>query len=150
MHKVILQKEAKATSVYFPEQRWKCPWELNLGFVLHQSSGRSGHPVWSWKNCPYRGVGCVCGWGCFQTGRVGIQTLAVCSSCSEESYNVTEYSLREQLLVLPCAGEEPSSSPARSAAGMLHRASASHLFRLLLLCNHAGDRGEMLLGAETP
>nr|XP_041573968.1 rho guanine nucleotide exchange factor 26 [Taeniopygia guttata] len=75
--------------------------------------------------------------------------LIITKKKSEESYNVTEYSLREQLLVLPCAGEEPSSSPARSAAGMLHRPSACHLFRLLLLCNHAGDRGEMLLGAET-
>lgn len=73
--------------------------------------------------------------------------------CSEESYNVTEYSLREQLLVLPCDGEEPGpgSSPGKSAAGMLHsgRSSASHLFRLVLLSNHAGDRVEMLLGAET-
>ncbi|XP_053842383.1 rho guanine nucleotide exchange factor 26 [Vidua macroura] len=77
--------------------------------------------------------------------------LIITKKKSEESYNVTEYSLREQLLVLPCAGEEPGSSPARSAAGMLHsgRSAASHLFRLLLLSNHAGDRVEMLLGAET-
>ncbi|XP_041262002.1 rho guanine nucleotide exchange factor 26 [Onychostruthus taczanowskii] len=76
--------------------------------------------------------------------------LIITKKKSEESYNVTEYSLREQLLVLPCDGEEPSCSP-RNAAGVLHsgRASASHLFRLLLLSNHAGDRVQMLLGAET-
>lgn len=70
--------------------------------------------------------------------------------CSEESYTVTGYSLREQLLVLPGV-EELSASPGRSAQGMLHpgRNSAAHLFRLVLLSNHAGDRVEMLLGAET-
>ncbi|XP_068056229.1 rho guanine nucleotide exchange factor 26 [Anomalospiza imberbis] len=77
--------------------------------------------------------------------------LIITKKKSEESYTVTEYSLREQLLVLPCDGEEPGCSPAKSAAGMLHsgRTSASHLFRLVLLSNHAGDRVEMLLGAET-
>lgn len=71
--------------------------------------------------------------------------------CNEESYNVTEYSLREQLLVVPCDGEEPGSSPGKNASGMLHsgRNSASYLFRLVLLSNHAGDKVEMLLGAET-
>ncbi|XP_077039697.1 rho guanine nucleotide exchange factor 26 [Agelaius phoeniceus] len=79
--------------------------------------------------------------------------LIITKKKSEESYNVTEYALREQLLVLPCDGEEPGpgSSPGRSAPGMLHsgRSAASHLFRLLLLSNHAGDRVEMLLGADT-
>ncbi|XP_031974935.1 rho guanine nucleotide exchange factor 26 isoform X3 [Corvus moneduloides] len=77
--------------------------------------------------------------------------LIITKKKSEESYNVTEYSLREQLLVVPCDGEEPGSSPGKNAAGMLHSArnSASHLFRLVLLSNHAGDRVEMLLGAET-
>ncbi|RMC01873.1 hypothetical protein DUI87_21034 [Hirundo rustica rustica] len=77
--------------------------------------------------------------------------LIITKKKSEESYNVTEYSLREQLLVLPCDGEEPCSSPGKNAAGMLHsgRNSASHLFRLVLLSNHAGDRVELLLGAET-
>ncbi|KAM4769482.1 rho guanine nucleotide exchange factor 26 isoform 1-T1 [Cyanocitta cristata] len=77
--------------------------------------------------------------------------LIITKKKSEESYNVTEYALREQLLVVPCDGEEPGSSPGKNAAGMLHSArnSASHLFRLVLLSNHAGDRVEMLLGAET-
>ncbi|XP_017589869.1 PREDICTED: rho guanine nucleotide exchange factor 26 isoform X3 [Corvus brachyrhynchos] len=77
--------------------------------------------------------------------------LIITKKKSEESYNVTEYSLREQLLVVPCDGEEPGSSPGKNAAGMLHSArnSASYLFRLVLLSNHAGDRVEMLLGAET-
>ncbi|XP_064577058.1 rho guanine nucleotide exchange factor 26 [Zonotrichia leucophrys gambelii] len=79
--------------------------------------------------------------------------LIITKKKSEESYNVTGYSLREQLLVLPCDGDEPGpgSSPGRSAPGMLHpgRSAASHLFRLLLLSNHAGDRVEMLLGADT-
>ncbi|NXM02648.1 ARHGQ factor, partial [Tyrannus savana] len=78
--------------------------------------------------------------------------LIITKKKSEESYNVTEYSLRDQLVVLPCE-EEPGcgSSPARNAAAMLHsaRGSAGHLFRLLVLSNHAGDRVEMLLGAET-
>ncbi|KAF2978039.1 hypothetical protein EK904_013890 [Melospiza melodia maxima] len=76
--------------------------------------------------------------------------LIITKKKSEESYNVTGYSLREQLLVLPCDGDEPGpgSSPGRSAPGM-GRNAASHLFRLLLLCNHAGDRVEMLLGADT-
>ncbi|XP_058699749.1 rho guanine nucleotide exchange factor 26 isoform X2 [Poecile atricapillus] len=77
--------------------------------------------------------------------------LIITKKKSEESYNVTEYSLREQLLVVPCDGEDPCSSPGKNTAGMLHsgRNSACHLFRLVLLSNHAGDRVEMLLGAET-
>ncbi|XP_066049723.1 rho guanine nucleotide exchange factor 26 [Chamaea fasciata] len=77
--------------------------------------------------------------------------LIITKKKSEESYNVTEYSLREQLLVLPGDGEEPWPSPGKNTAGMLHsgRNSASHLFRLVLLSNHAGDRVEMLLGADT-
>ncbi|XP_027750662.1 rho guanine nucleotide exchange factor 26 isoform X2 [Empidonax traillii] len=69
--------------------------------------------------------------------------LIITKKKSEESYNVTEYSLRDQLVVLPCEEE-----PARNAAAMA-RGSAGHLFRLLVLSNHAGDRVEMLLGAET-
>ncbi|XP_039569351.1 LOW QUALITY PROTEIN: rho guanine nucleotide exchange factor 26 [Passer montanus] len=77
--------------------------------------------------------------------------LIITKKKSEESYNVTEHSLREQLQVLPCAAEEPGCSPARGPAGMLHsgRAPGPHLFRLVLLSNHAGDRVQMLLGAET-
>ncbi|XP_066181748.1 rho guanine nucleotide exchange factor 26 [Sylvia atricapilla] len=77
--------------------------------------------------------------------------LIITKKKSEDSYNVTEYALREQLLVLPCAGEEPCPSPGKNTAGMLHsgRNSASHLFRLVLLSNHGGDRVEMLLGADT-
>ncbi|CAN8190335.1 unnamed protein product [Coccothraustes coccothraustes] len=79
--------------------------------------------------------------------------LIITKKKSEESYTVAEYSLREQLLVLPGDGEEPGPGPGpgRSAAGTLHsgRGSAAHLFRLVLLSNHAGDRVQMLLGAET-
>ncbi|XP_032554374.1 rho guanine nucleotide exchange factor 26 [Chiroxiphia lanceolata] len=73
--------------------------------------------------------------------------LIITKKKSEESYTVTEHSLREQLVVQPCE-EEPGCSPGRNA--VLHsRGSAAHLFRLLVLSNHAGDRVEMLLGAET-
>ncbi|KAL9845200.1 rho guanine nucleotide exchange factor 26 isoform 2-T2 [Geothlypis trichas] len=77
--------------------------------------------------------------------------LIITKKKSEESYTVTEYSRREQLLVLPCAGEEPGPGcpPGRSGPGVLHRSAPCHLFRLLLLSNHAGDRVEMLLGADT-
>ncbi|XP_056354674.1 rho guanine nucleotide exchange factor 26-like [Oenanthe melanoleuca] len=59
--------------------------------------------------------------------------LIITKKKSEDSYAVSGYSLREQLQVLPGPAEEPG--PARA-------------FRLLL-CNHNGDRVEMLLRAET-
>ncbi|KAJ7420368.1 rho guanine nucleotide exchange factor 26 isoform X1 [Willisornis vidua] len=76
--------------------------------------------------------------------------LIITKKKSEESYNVTEYALREQLLVLPCDGDDGSATPC-PGRGTAHagRAPAPHLFRLLVLSNHAGDRVEMLLGTET-
>lgn len=71
--------------------------------------------------------------------------------CSEESYNVTEYSLRDQLVVQPCDSEEPTSSPVKNTSAVLssRQSSAAHLFTLVVLSNHAGERVELLLGAET-
>ncbi|XP_071422868.1 rho guanine nucleotide exchange factor 26 isoform X2 [Pithys albifrons albifrons] len=76
--------------------------------------------------------------------------LIITKKKSEESYNVTEYALREQLLVLPCDGDDGSATPC-PGRGAAHagRAPAPHLFRLLVLSNHAGDRVEMLLGTDT-
>ncbi|XP_048201820.1 rho guanine nucleotide exchange factor 26 [Perognathus longimembris pacificus] len=76
--------------------------------------------------------------------------LIITKKKSEESYVVNDYSLREQLLVEPCAGEEPPS-PGRTAPAALHcrQSSASRLFTLTALSNHAGERVRMLLGAET-
>ncbi|XP_030877518.1 rho guanine nucleotide exchange factor 26 [Leptonychotes weddellii] len=70
---------------------------------------------------------------------------------SEESYNVNDYSLRDQLLVESCDNEELNSSPGKNSATMLYsrQSSASHLFTLTVLSNHASEKVEMLLGAET-
>ncbi|XP_009079608.1 PREDICTED: rho guanine nucleotide exchange factor 26, partial [Acanthisitta chloris] len=78
--------------------------------------------------------------------------LIITKKKSEESYNVTDYSLRQQLVVLQCEGEDPSSSPGKNSPAVLssrQSSAAHHLFRLLVLSNHAGDRVHMLLGAET-
>ncbi|XP_069721329.1 rho guanine nucleotide exchange factor 26 isoform X2 [Phaenicophaeus curvirostris] len=77
--------------------------------------------------------------------------LIITKKKSEESYNVTDYSLREQLVVQQCDSEDPTSSPVKNASAMLYsrQSSAIHLFRLTVLSNHAGERVEMLLGAET-
>lgn len=110
-----------------------------------------GYPLWSWrccKNCPYVLLDVSVAASRQTEWKLTVTRCFLPSgrALSEESYNVTEYCLREQLLVLPGDGEEPCPSPGKSPAG---RGSASHLFRLLLLSNHAGDRGEMLLGADT-
>ncbi|XP_058151162.1 rho guanine nucleotide exchange factor 26 isoform X2 [Dasypus novemcinctus] len=77
--------------------------------------------------------------------------LIITKKKSEESYNVNDYSLRDQLLVESCDNEEPNSSPGKNSPAMLYsrQSSASHLFTLTVLSNHANEKVEMLLGAET-
>uniref|UniRef100_A0A8C5JYT4 Rho guanine nucleotide exchange factor 26 n=1 Tax=Jaculus jaculus TaxID=51337 RepID=A0A8C5JYT4_JACJA len=77
--------------------------------------------------------------------------LIVTKKKSEESYNVNDYSLRDQLLVESCDNEEINSSPGKNTSTMLYsrQNSASHLFTLTILSNHASEKVEMLLGAET-
>ncbi|XP_069891978.1 rho guanine nucleotide exchange factor 26-like isoform X2 [Dipodomys merriami] len=76
--------------------------------------------------------------------------LIITKKKSEESYNVNDYSLREQLLVEPCDSEE-LNSPGKNGSTALYsrQSSASHLFTLTILSNHANEKVEMLLGAET-
>ncbi|XP_028927776.2 rho guanine nucleotide exchange factor 26 isoform X1 [Ornithorhynchus anatinus] len=70
---------------------------------------------------------------------------------SEESYNVTDYSLRDQLVVEQYEVEEPSSSPVKNSTPILYSRQnpAGHLFTLTVLSNHANERTELLLGTET-
>ncbi|NWX21921.1 ARHGQ factor, partial [Aegotheles bennettii] len=77
--------------------------------------------------------------------------LIITKKKSEESYNVTDYSLRDQLVVQQCDSEDLTSSPVKNTSAMLYsrQSSAAHLFRLVVLSNHAGEKVEMLLGTET-
>ncbi|XP_068000982.1 rho guanine nucleotide exchange factor 26 [Melanerpes formicivorus] len=77
--------------------------------------------------------------------------LIITKKKSEESYNVTDYSLRDQLVVQQCDSEDLTSSPVKNTSTMLYsrQSSAAHLFRLTALSNHAGERVELLLGTET-
>uniref|UniRef100_A0A452U6F3 Rho guanine nucleotide exchange factor 26 n=1 Tax=Ursus maritimus TaxID=29073 RepID=A0A452U6F3_URSMA len=77
--------------------------------------------------------------------------LIITKKKSEESYNVNDYSLRDQLLVESCDNEELNSSPGKNSSTMLYsrQSSTSHLFTLTVLSNHASEKVEMLLGAET-
>ncbi|NXL00664.1 ARHGQ factor, partial [Mesembrinibis cayennensis] len=77
--------------------------------------------------------------------------LIITKKKSEESYNVTGYALRDQLVVQQCDSEDLTSSPVKNASAMLYsrQSSAAHLFRLAVLSNHAGEKVEMLLGTET-
>ncbi|XP_032200345.1 rho guanine nucleotide exchange factor 26 isoform X2 [Mustela erminea] len=77
--------------------------------------------------------------------------LIITKKKSEESYNVNDYSLRDQLLVESCDNEELNSSPGKNSSTMLYsrQSSANHLFTLTILSNHASEKVEMLLGAET-
>ncbi|NXT17524.1 ARHGQ factor, partial [Syrrhaptes paradoxus] len=77
--------------------------------------------------------------------------LIITKKKSDESYNVTDYSLRDQLVVQQCDSEDLTSSPVKNASTMLYsrQSSAAHLFRLSVLSNHAGEKVEMLLGTET-
>ncbi|XP_052543146.1 rho guanine nucleotide exchange factor 26 [Tympanuchus pallidicinctus] len=77
--------------------------------------------------------------------------LIITKKKSEESYNVTDYSLRDQLVVQQCDSEDLTSSPMKNTSAMLYSRQSSpvHLFRLSVLSNHAGEKVEMLLGTET-
>ncbi|KAM3835508.1 rho guanine nucleotide exchange factor 26 isoform 2-T3 [Vipera latastei] len=77
--------------------------------------------------------------------------LIITKKKSDESYNVTDYSLRDQLLVEQCDNEEQNTSPVKSSTPMLYsrQSSANHLFRLTVLSNHAGEKIGLLLGTET-
>ncbi|XP_033270238.1 rho guanine nucleotide exchange factor 26 isoform X2 [Orcinus orca] len=77
--------------------------------------------------------------------------LIITKKKSEESYNVNDYSLRDQLLVESCDSEELNSSPGKNSSTVLYsrQNSASHLFTLTVLSNHVNEKVEMLLGAET-
>uniref|UniRef100_A0A8C3LJ35 Rho guanine nucleotide exchange factor 26 n=1 Tax=Chrysolophus pictus TaxID=9089 RepID=A0A8C3LJ35_CHRPC len=77
--------------------------------------------------------------------------LIITKKKSEESYNVTDYSLRDQLVVQQCDSEDLTSSPMKNASAMLYSRQSSpvHLFRLSVLSNHAGEKVELLLGTET-
>ncbi|GAB1287569.1 Rho guanine nucleotide exchange factor (GEF) 26 [Apodemus speciosus] len=77
--------------------------------------------------------------------------LIITKKKSEESYNVNDYSLRDQLLVESCDNEELNSSPGKNTPTMLYsrQSSATHLFTLTVLSNHANEKVDMLLGAET-
>ncbi|XP_013048510.3 rho guanine nucleotide exchange factor 26 [Anser cygnoides] len=78
--------------------------------------------------------------------------LIITKKKSEESYNVTDYSLRDQLVVQQCDSEDLTSSPVKNTSAMLYsRQSATvYPFRLAVLSNHAGEKVEMLLGTDTP
>ncbi|XP_014801498.1 PREDICTED: rho guanine nucleotide exchange factor 26 [Calidris pugnax] len=77
--------------------------------------------------------------------------LIITKKKSEENYNVTDYSLRDQLVVQQCDSEDLTSSPVKNASTMLYsrQSSATHLFRLAVLSNHAGEKVGMLLGTDT-
>ncbi|NXN97573.1 ARHGQ factor, partial [Rhinopomastus cyanomelas] len=77
--------------------------------------------------------------------------LIITKKKSEESYNVTDYSLRDQLVVQHCDGEELASSPVKNTSVLLNsrQSTATYLFRLMVLSNHAGEKVELLLGTET-
>ncbi|XP_073530854.1 rho guanine nucleotide exchange factor 26 [Phyllobates terribilis] len=76
--------------------------------------------------------------------------LIITKKKSDESYNVTDYSMLDQLHVEQCDNEEPLS-PLKNSAPILYsrQSSANHLFTLTIRSNYAGDEVEMLLGAET-
>ncbi|KAG9494184.1 rho guanine nucleotide exchange factor 26 [Eleutherodactylus coqui] len=76
--------------------------------------------------------------------------LIITKKKSDESYNVTDYSMLDQLHVESCDTEEPSS-PLKNSTPILYskQSSANHLFTLTIRSNYAGDEVEMLLGAET-
>lgn len=104
------------------------------------------------------------------SGTLNIDLFSSCLCCSEESYNVTDYALREQLAVQPCAEDAalaparnaPALSPVRNAAALApalapaalssatrQGQNTAQLFRLLVRSNHAGDSVELLLGTDT-
>ncbi|KAM4041017.1 rho guanine nucleotide exchange factor 26 [Anomaloglossus baeobatrachus] len=76
--------------------------------------------------------------------------LIITKKKSDESYNVTDYSMLDQLHVEQCDNEEPPS-PLKNSTPILYsrQSSANHLFTLTIRSNYAGDEVEMLLGADT-
>ncbi|XP_078266638.1 rho guanine nucleotide exchange factor 26-like isoform X1 [Rhinoraja longicauda] len=78
--------------------------------------------------------------------------LIVTKKKSEESYSVTDYAMRAHLQVEPCEAEELNLSPMKTASGMLYsrQCSVSYFFRLTMVSNHAGDKVDMVFGAESP
>ncbi|XP_056420969.1 rho guanine nucleotide exchange factor 26 isoform X2 [Hyla sarda] len=77
--------------------------------------------------------------------------LIITKKKSDESYNVTDYSMLDQLHVEPCDNEDLSSSPLKNNAPIhyLRQSPAHHLFTLTIRSNYAGEEVEMLMGAET-
>ncbi|XP_069831569.1 rho guanine nucleotide exchange factor 26 [Dendropsophus ebraccatus] len=77
--------------------------------------------------------------------------LIITKKKSDESYNVTDYSMLDQLHVEPYDNEDLSSSPLKNSTPILYsrQSTANHLFTLTIRSNYAGEEVEMLLGAET-
>ncbi|XP_075058123.1 rho guanine nucleotide exchange factor 26 [Mixophyes fleayi] len=75
--------------------------------------------------------------------------LIITKKKSDESYNVTDYSMLDQLHVEQCDNEEPNS-PLKNSTPILYsrQCSASYLFTLTIHSNYAGEEVEMLLGTE--
>ncbi|XP_040284060.1 rho guanine nucleotide exchange factor 26 [Bufo bufo] len=76
--------------------------------------------------------------------------LIITKKKSDESYNVTDYSMLDQLHIEQCDNEEPCS-PLKNSTPILYsrQSSANHLFTLTIRSNYAGDEVEMLLGVDT-
>ncbi|MGH0152286.1 UNVERIFIED_CONTAM: hypothetical protein FKN15_044516 [Acipenser sinensis] len=76
--------------------------------------------------------------------------LIVTRKKSEESYNVIDYALRDQLSVGQCEIEELSLSPVKTTSGMLYsrQGSANHVFTLAFTSNHSAQKVTMIMGAE--
>ncbi|XP_041126147.1 rho guanine nucleotide exchange factor 26-like isoform X2 [Polyodon spathula] len=76
--------------------------------------------------------------------------LIVTRRKSEESYNVIDYALRDQLSVGQCEIEELNLSPVKTTSGMLYsrQGSANHVFTLAFTSNHSGEKVTMIMGAE--
>ncbi|KAK6483867.1 rho guanine nucleotide exchange factor 26-like [Huso huso] len=76
--------------------------------------------------------------------------LIVTRKKSEESYNVIDYALRDQLSVGQCEIEELNLSPVKTTSGMLYsrQGSANHVFTLAFTSNHSGEKVTMIMGAE--
>ncbi|KAI4876844.1 hypothetical protein NFI96_016979 [Prochilodus magdalenae] len=81
---------------------------------------------------------------------IQIQKLKLLSDCSEESYTVIDYALRDQIWVGQSQPEDLNLSPTRTSTGMLtsRQGGASHLFRLRFLSNRTGETVPMILGVE--
>ncbi|XP_068172652.1 rho guanine nucleotide exchange factor 26-like [Antennarius striatus] len=69
---------------------------------------------------------------------------------SEDSYNVIDYALRDQIWVGSCQPEDLNLSPVRTTGNMLssRQSGANHLFRLCFRSNHSSEKVVMILGTE--